>query len=108
MCHEPHVAMEKSQSFISGNILYPCPSNDQSLHQEINKENRMLWATITPHGTRHIVQTTTEPYPNYEDHYEIVDCHNRPTVRTRETRLHEPMRKFPNKVSIFEFLAIIL
>lgn len=102
MCHEPHVSMEKSQSFMQGNILYPHPSNDQSLQQELNKENRLLWATLTPHGTRHFIATeSTEPYTtNYEDHYEVVDYHNKPTLKTRETRLHEPMKKFPNKVRI--------
>lgn len=99
MCHEPHVSMEKSQSFMPGNILYPSPSNDQSLTHELNKENRLLWATLTPHGTRHVIASGSEqPYTNYEDHYEVVDYHNKPTVKTRETRLHEPLKKFPNKV----------
>lgn len=91
--------MDKSQTYLPSNILYQCPSNEQSMQQEMTKENRELWATLTRNGTRHVIATGSEPYPNYEDHYEIVDYHNRPTVRTREVRVHESMKKFPNKVS---------
>lgn len=99
MCHEPHVSMDKSQSYMSGNMLYPCTSNEQNLQQDVNKEGRLLWATLTPHGTRHFVTTArgggVERYPNYDDHYEIIDYHNRPVVRTREGT----PRKVPIKVN---------
>ncbi|XP_031636555.1 uncharacterized protein LOC116349315 [Contarinia nasturtii] len=98
MCHEPHVSMDKSQSYMSGNMLYPCPSNEQNLQQDINKEGRLLWATLTPHGTRHFVTARgVERYPNYDDHYEIIDYHNRPVVRTREgTPRKVPIKAFEN------------
>lgn len=64
--------MEKSQSFGTSTILYPHPSNEQALQQEMHKESRLLWATLTPHGTRHFISPAGE-YANYEDHYEIVD-----------------------------------
>lgn len=96
MCHEPHVSMDKSQSYMSGNMLYPCPSNEQqNLQQDLNKEGRLLWATLTPHGTRHFVTSRgVERYPHYDDHYEVIDYHNRPVVRTREGT----PRKVPVKV----------
>lgn len=33
-------------------------------------DNRMLWAALTPNGTRHFM---SEPYPIQEDHYEVID-----------------------------------
>lgn len=94
MCHEPHVSMDKSQSYMSGNMLYPCPSNEQNIQQDMNKEGRLLWATLTPHGTRHFVTRGAERYPNYEDHYEVIDYHNKVVVRTRDGT----PRKIPIKV----------
>lgn len=101
MCHEPHVSLDKSQSYMSGNMLYPhsiTPSNEPNLQQDVvNKESRLLWATLTPHGTRHFVTRGVERYPNYDDHYEVIDYHNRPAVRTREGT----PRKIPIKVRFY-------
>lgn len=90
MCHthEPHVSMDKSQTFMPGTILFPCPSSEDVLQQETNKDNRLLWATLTPHGTRHFVSSAGD-YTNYEDHYEIVD-YTKPIKTTP--------KKNPNKV----------
>lgn len=107
MCHEPHVSMDKSQSYMSGNMLYPCPSNEPNLQQDVNKEDRLLWATLTPHGTRHFVTTARgveHRYPNYDDHYEIIDYHNRPVVRTREGGTP---RKVPIKVKTICVIKIL-
>lgn len=81
MCHEPHVAMEKSQTFSTGTILYPQHTNEQALQQELHKESRLLWATLTPHGTRHFISPAGE-YANYEDHYEVVDYRVKPVKTT--------------------------
>lgn len=101
MCHEPHVSMDKSQSYMSGNMLYPCPSNEQNMQQSVNRENRLLWATLTPHGTRHVVRGGGERHPNYEDHYEVIDYHNRAVGRARDPT----QRKFPSKVMKVEIDA---
>lgn len=112
MCHEPHVSMDKSQSYMSGNIsLYPCPSNEPNLQQDVNKEGRLLWATLTPHGTRHFVTAArggVERYPNYDDHYEIIDYHNRPVVRTREGTPRKVPIKVKDFVNAFILKLIIL
>lgn len=93
MYHEPHISTDKSQTFIPGDMLFPHPSNEQTLHQQMNKENRLLWATLTPHGTRHVV-SKTEPFSaNYDEHYEVIDYHNRPTVNV-------PQEGTPKKVPI--------
>lgn len=106
MCHEPHVSMDKTQSYMSGNVW--CPSNEQqSVQQDLqHNEGRLLWATLTPHGTRHFVTArAVERYPNYDDHYEIIDYHNRPVVvRTREGT----PRKIPIKVNLFIDLLLFL
>lgn len=100
MCHEPHVSMEKSHSFGNGTILYPHPSNEQALQQEMHKESRLLWATLTPHGTRHFISPARD-YSNYEDHYEIVDYRAK-TAKTTP-------KKIPIKVNIsIDPLALVI
>lgn len=56
--------------FSTGNVLFPCTSNTQVIQQQMANDNRMLWAALTPHGTRHFM---TEPYPIHDDHYEVID-----------------------------------
>lgn len=56
--------------FATGNVLFPCTSNTQVIQQQMANDNRMLWAALTPHGTRHFM---TEPYPIHDDHYEVID-----------------------------------
>ncbi|XP_063705928.1 uncharacterized protein LOC134835012 [Culicoides brevitarsis] len=64
----------KTDTSMSGTMLYPfVPSAHYQSHGHA-ADNRMLWATITPHGTRHFVSETFVPQ---DDHYEIVDYHHR-------------------------------
>lgn len=98
ICGEPHISDDKSQTFMPGDILYPCPSNEQALQQQLVRENRMLWAALTPHGTRHFV-STTEPFPNYDDHYEVIDYHGNKPTKARDLTL----KKTPIKVSGHSF-----
>lgn len=95
---EPHMSTDKSQTFLPGDIMYPCSSNDPSLQQQqMVKENRLLWAALTPHGTRHFV-SSAERFPNYEDHYEVVDYQGNRVMRPREggTFKINPNRSFDN------------
>lgn len=94
MC-ESHMTVDRPQGYIPGDILFPCPSNTQTLQQQMVKENRMLWAALTPHGTRHFV-SSTEPAPSYDDHYEVVDYQANKMARVREATL----KKIPIKVRI--------
>lgn len=90
---EPHLTVDRPQGFMPGDILYPCPSNEQTLKRQMVKENRMLWAALTPHGTtRHFV-STGEPAPSYDDHYEVVD-YQANKISVREANL----KKIPIKV----------
>ncbi|KAH8416788.1 hypothetical protein KR222_004552, partial [Zaprionus bogoriensis] len=61
----------KSNAFTSGGILYPCATaNSRDLLQsQLVNDSRLLWATLTPHGTRHFI------IENSQDggHYESVD-----------------------------------
>lgn len=47
----------KSNAFTSGGILYPCATaNSRDLLQsQLVNDSRLLWATLTPHGTRHFI-----------------------------------------------------
>lgn len=71
MC-EPHMSTTKPHSFLSnGNVLYPTvTNNNQALQQQLANDNRMLWAALTPHGTRHFV---SEQFPIHDDHYEVIE-----------------------------------
>lgn len=99
MC-EPHISVERPQGFMPGDILHPCPSNTQTLQHQMVKENRMLWATLTPHGTRHFV-STCEPAPSYDDHYEVVDYQaNKMAIREAS------LKKVPIKVCQYRHLFL--
>lgn len=66
-------------------MLYPSSTTTQTnqqmvaLQQQMATENRLLWATLTPHGgTRHYVAEST--YPLQDEHYEVIDfAATRPT-----------------------------
>lgn len=88
MC-EPHVSNSKPHPFLSGNVLYPCPSSSQSLQQHMANENRMLWAALTPHGTRHFV---SEPFPIHDDHYEVIDYEVKDQVQETATIKRTPVK----------------
>lgn len=94
---EPDMSADKSQTFLPGDILYPCASNEPSLQQQMVKENRLLWAALTPHGTRHFV-SSAERFPNFDDHYEVVDYQGNRVMRPREggTSKTNPNRSFDN------------
>lgn len=82
--NEPQMSANKSQTFLSGDILYSSTSNEQtSLQQQMVKENRLLWAALTPHGTRHFV-SSAEQCSNYDDHYEVIDYQGNRVMRPRE------------------------
>lgn len=95
--NEPHVSHDKSQSFLPGDIMYPCASNEQAVRQQMVKENRLLWAALTPRGTRHFV-ASAEQIPNFDDHYEVVDYQGNRVMRPREggTFRINPNRSFDN------------
>lgn len=94
---EPHMSDDKSQAFLPGDILYPCASNEQTLQQQMVKENRLLWAALTPRGTRHFV-SSAERFPNFDDHYEVIDYQGNRVMRPREggTFKINPNRSFDN------------
>ena len=81
---EPHVSNSKPHPFMDNNVLYACPSNTQALQQQMANDNRMLWAALTPHGTRHFI---SEPFPIHEEHYEVINyamkepAHDSPTIK---------------------------
>ncbi|KAH8300910.1 hypothetical protein KR044_004212 [Drosophila immigrans] len=60
----------KSNAFTSGGILYPCATaNSRDLLQsQLVNDSRLLWATLTPHGTRHFIIENSQ-----DGHYESVD-----------------------------------
>lgn len=96
---DAQLSVERPQVFMPGDILYPCPSNTRTLQKQMAKENRMLWAALTPHGTtRHFV-TAGEPAPNYDSHYEVVD------YPVNKMHVREPtLKKLPIKVCICTIL----
>ncbi|XP_037921611.1 uncharacterized protein LOC119658338 [Hermetia illucens] len=85
----------KSNPFLSGGMLYPCASNRDSLQQQLANDNRLLWATLTPHGTRHFVSE----FPAQESHYEVVDYKAKPQTAKpsgRDTLKRVPVKSFDN------------
>lgn len=67
---------------IPGTMLYPFVP---SAHYQsgLGADNRMLWATLTPHGTQHFI---SEPFVPQDDHYEVIDYHNRHYETSTELR----------------------
>lgn len=54
-----------------GTMLYPLVPAGMQYSSALGSDNRMLWATLTPHGiTQHYVG---EPVLTQDDHYEVVD-----------------------------------
>lgn len=95
--NEAQMSADKTQAILPGDVLYPCASNEQVLQQQMVKENRLLWAALTPHGTRHFV-SSAERFPNYDDHYEVIDYQGNRVMRPREggTFRINPNRSFDN------------
>lgn len=92
MC-EPSMSGSKPHSFMAGNVLYPCPSNNQVLQQQLANDNRMLWAALTPHGTRHFV---SDQFPIHDDHYEVIEY----DAKQRAAAEAATVRRTPIKVTI--------
>lgn len=66
-----------------GTMLYPFVP---SAHYQsgLGADNRMLWATLTPHGTQHFI---SEPqFIPHDDHYEVIDYQNRHTMEQRKNQ----------------------
>lgn len=91
----------KSNPFLSGGMLYPCASNRDSLQQQLANDNRLLWATLTPHGTRHFVSE----FPAQESHYEVVDYKAKP--QTAKPLGRDTLKRVPVKVdTYYAFISI--
>lgn len=82
----------KSATMMRGTMLYPFVP---SAHYQSGRgtDNRMLWATLTPHGTRHFVSETFIPQ---DDHYEIVDYHRQHGIEKQESRKNTLKTSFEN------------
>lgn len=65
---------DKRESDKNPRILYPFVPSSNYQKGNHGNDNRMLWATLTPRGTQHFI---TEPGPFQDDHYEVIDYHNR-------------------------------
>ncbi|XP_055913521.1 uncharacterized protein LOC129947112 [Eupeodes corollae] len=83
----------KANPFMAGGILYPCATNRDSLQHQLTNDNRLLWATLTPHGTRHFVSD----YPlGHDGHYEVVDYRAKDPVPARDYVKRTPIKSFDN------------
>ncbi|XP_055713487.1 uncharacterized protein LOC129807910 [Phlebotomus papatasi] len=88
---EPHLTPAKPHgSYLTGTMFYPSPNASHTLQQQLAHDNRVLWAALTPHGTRHFV---TDPYQ--EDHYEVVDY----SVGKPDPPAHHTINRTPVKSS---------
>ena len=98
----------KANPFMSGGILYPCTSASNqrdTLQSQLANDSRLLWATLTPHGTRHFISD----YPIervssgagvasivQDGHYEVVDYRNKPQSQV----YRDYARRTPIKVGV--------
>lgn len=82
----------KSATMMRGTMLYPFVP---SAHYQSGRgtDNRMLWATLTPHGTRHFV---SEAFVPQDDHYEVVDYHRQHGIEKQESRKNTLKTSFEN------------
>lgn len=55
----------KTNPFLAGGILYPCTSTSgrNTLQRQLTNDSRLLWATLTPHGTRHFISDYAGGFP---------------------------------------------
>lgn len=74
---------------MGGTLLYPTMPHNAILQQQMAHDNRLLWATLTPHGTKHFI-TKTDPIQ--DDHYEVIE------YGMKTNRRGQPKRH-PNKVN---------
>ena len=92
----------KSNPFMAGGILYPCTSANSrdTLQSQLASDSRLLWATLTPHGTRHFI--SDYPATGTQDmagHYEVVDYR----AKTPNQPYRDYVKRTPIKVSEFFF-----
>lgn len=83
---DPSIGTPNGKGFLGGTMLYPAASASQTnqqmvaLQQQMANENRLLWATLTPHGgTRHYVAADAS-YPLQDEHYEVIDFASKSTI----------------------------
>lgn len=93
----------KAKPFTAGGILYPVTTtnNRDTLQSQLANDSRLLWATLTPHGTRHFISDYPVGNGNgtvvQDGHYEIVDYRSKvqnPTYREYTKRV--PIKSFDN------------
>ncbi|XP_023308017.1 uncharacterized protein LOC111689787 [Lucilia cuprina] len=90
----------KSNPFMAGGILYPCTSANSrdTLQSQLASDSRLLWATLTPHGTRHFI--SDYPATSAQDvagHYEVVDYRAKtPNQPYRDYVKRTPIKSFDN------------
>ncbi|XP_073835728.1 uncharacterized protein [Musca autumnalis] len=91
----------KSNPFMAGGILYPCTSvnNRDTIQSQMASDSRLLWATLTPHGTRHFITdypASTVPAES-NGHYEVVDYRAKtPNQPYRDYVKRTPIKSFDN------------
>lgn len=95
MC-ESHINV-KPGSYATTNSICPCSSNTHQLQRELANENRMLWATLTPHGTTRHYISEVEPY-RHEEHYEVVDSDS--IRRKFHTNVNHSTSSSPRRIPI--------
>lgn len=90
----------KSNPFMAGGILYPCTSANSrdTLQSQMASDSRLLWATLTPHGTRHfITDYPAATAPETNGHYEVVDYRS----KTPNQPYRDYVKRTPIKVCIY-------
>ncbi|XP_017482635.1 PREDICTED: uncharacterized protein LOC108371559 [Rhagoletis zephyria] len=91
----------KANPFMAGGILYPCTTtnNRDTLQTQLANDSRLLWATLTPHGTRHFISEYPVANGNVvqDGHYEVVDYRTKvPNPTYREYVKRVPVKSFDN------------
>lgn len=83
---------DKSANMMHGTMLYPFIPNTH-YQSGCGTDNRMLWATLTPHGTRHFI---SEAFISQDDHYEIVDYHRQHGIEKQDSCKNNLKTSFEN------------
>ncbi|XP_037938049.1 uncharacterized protein LOC119671473 [Teleopsis dalmanni] len=89
----------KSNPFMAGGILYPCTAaaSRDTLQSQMANDSRLLWATLTPHGTRHFITDYPSVNNAQEGHYEVVDYRSKPQNHIyRDYAKRTPIKSFDN------------
>lgn len=98
--HSDGSLMKPPMPIIGSNLLYPnCSTGvggmmmgrqQQQQHPQMSGnaiDNRMLWATLTPQGTRHHIVANEDSGPMMaEDHYEVVDYYRQESKMNAQNR----------------------